>query len=880
MKIVKPQKVGVLYRSYEDGRRCHLSVGLLVFFSLRGTRQVLSEISMWKFLAEELGPQAALDAGMPKPHGEVLLSARCFAPNGQPVQRCAVAVELGSLRKELHVVGDRVWTLGGASEPVPFVELPIVYERAYGGPGYAANPVGKGHRPLVAAQGGEQPLPNIEEPRQQVSSAYSEVPPAGFGPLDILWPQRASKAGTYDQRWFQTRFPGFAADMDPSIFNAAPEDQQITGFFRGDESFVLQNLHSREPLLTGRLPSLRGRCFITTAPDAASVPVLREVPTQLETVWLFPHAERGVLIFRGVAPIAEDDAADVRQLVAACEAMESPRSVEHYQQVLAERLDKERGHLYALRDRDLLPELPPTPSDPADEQAAFAAMVQTAGLAQRNMQRGAERQRQEAWMRAAAMGFDADSLYPKEQIPEPPPPPQDLGQLPAYVEQVDAWTDKQSAELLAKKAEAEAQLRKTCAELGISYEDVTSAQAGGPPSFSAEEELRKLRSLRSEVIAGESISELAPLLGDPDLPDRLRHAEQRLREAYVQNAHYFPPAPFVSAERSQKLRQELSRGRNAAGQDLTGADLSGLDLSGYDLSGALLERANLRGSCLTGANLQGAVLARCDLSQADLRRCDLRKANVGAAVLYEARLDQADLRGAILSKARLEHVSLRGVQLADAELLETQLHDVDLSDAVAPKLLFLRTDLHEVTATAAQLTEALFIEAQLRNCHFAQADLSKAVFVTVQGDGSSFSGANLQSLRVVKDSSFANSDFSGSNLTGANLRGTQLSHSRFCEAQLSEADLSECGLMACDFSRTAAVAARFVRANLSGAVLRSANLLNAILQKATAYGATFENASLFRADLSQIKQDATTLFAGANMVQARTEPRARDERRP
>ena len=50
--------------------------------------------------------------------------------------------------------------------------------------------------------------------------------------------------------------------------------------------------------------------------------------TRLDTVWLFPHRERGVLVFRGVVEVSEADASDVALLLGAVERMSEPRPPE------------------------------------------------------------------------------------------------------------------------------------------------------------------------------------------------------------------------------------------------------------------------------------------------------------------------------------------------------------------------------------------------------------------------------------------------------------------------------------------------------------------------------------------------------------------------
>jgi hypothetical protein len=79
MKIIKPSKLSVLYRSYEDGPLCQLAVALMIFFPFDQPDRLLPEQALWKFVPEQLGAQAILDMGLPKPKGEVLVR-----PNASP----------------------------------------------------------------------------------------------------------------------------------------------------------------------------------------------------------------------------------------------------------------------------------------------------------------------------------------------------------------------------------------------------------------------------------------------------------------------------------------------------------------------------------------------------------------------------------------------------------------------------------------------------------------------------------------------------------------------------------------------------------------------------------------------------------------------------
>src|SRR6185437_7349523 len=175
----------------------------------------------------------------------------------------ATRLAVGPIKKELWVVGDRVWNTTGPSDPVPFDKMPLDYEHAFGGPGYASNPRGKGAS-AVKAESGDlvHPLPNVELAKKLVTSPRDRPSPAGFAPIDPSWPQRIKKTGTYDKKWLETRYPEMAEDLDPSYFNAAPEDQWIDGYWQGGEPFVLESMHPNKPRIEGQVPSLVARAFV------------------------------------------------------------------------------------------------------------------------------------------------------------------------------------------------------------------------------------------------------------------------------------------------------------------------------------------------------------------------------------------------------------------------------------------------------------------------------------------------------------------------------------------------------------------------------------------------------------------------------------------
>jgi hypothetical protein len=164
MKIVKPDNLALLTTPCRLEGKLYCSIAALACFSLEAPagRQLLPEAELWPTAMAALGEGEVLDQGYPKPRAEFIVHAAACAP--QPVTGMEVAVQVGQVTKRLVVTGDRSWTAAGAPGiPAPFVRLPITYANAFGGPGDAVNPLGKGFR---AGADGRQPLPNVLYPGQ------------------------------------------------------------------------------------------------------------------------------------------------------------------------------------------------------------------------------------------------------------------------------------------------------------------------------------------------------------------------------------------------------------------------------------------------------------------------------------------------------------------------------------------------------------------------------------------------------------------------------------------------------------------------------------------------------------------------------------------
>ena len=347
MKISKEKDIALLLQPFGVKDSSYLAVSALLCFDLLEPWRLYDEQALWRTVESELGPGAMLDPGMPKIRSEFLAAGKCYTPrDSTPVAASEVLVGVGGRNKRLFVYGERYWTpRGGLLRTEGFTEMAITWANAFGGKSFAHNPMGKGLEPVPLPDGRRlRPLPNIEDPARLVGSPDDRPQPAGFGPLDVTWPQRNVNLGSYDTRWRRERWPNPPDDFDYAYYNAAPPDQQFDGFFSGEELIEIRNMHPDHQTILSDFPSYRVRCFLTRKSalwDPDSHEEMTEVPLHPETLWLFPGQLRGVLLLRGAVPVLDDEYKDVVRVFLAKEGREdTPQSREFYIQMQQKALDR------------------------------------------------------------------------------------------------------------------------------------------------------------------------------------------------------------------------------------------------------------------------------------------------------------------------------------------------------------------------------------------------------------------------------------------------------------------------------------------------------------------------------------------------------------
>ncbi len=260
------------------------------------------------------------DGAYHKPGTDVVVVGSVFAPRGRPVTNCQCSLTVGRRTKTLQVFGDRRWSysrlLGSSrSDPAPFLELPLCWERAFGGAASAAsgassayelrNPIGTGfvHEKHAEALDGLA-LPNFEDPHDLISSWKDKPTPQGMGFVGRSWSPRRRFAGTYDETWKRHRRPLPPRDFDYRFFQGAPADMVHPEYLRGGEPVRALNL-TRRGVEQFRLPEVDVSFQVQSRRKPLSI------RGALDTVVFSFSVRRVSLVWRCKYPVSMNEASDV-----------------------------------------------------------------------------------------------------------------------------------------------------------------------------------------------------------------------------------------------------------------------------------------------------------------------------------------------------------------------------------------------------------------------------------------------------------------------------------------------------------------------------------------------------------------------------------------
>ena len=870
-----------------------------------------------------------------KMNAEVLVKGHCHPPEG-PTKECDVSVAVGGWSKRLCVTGPRVFKpgllMGGrASEPELFESMPLTWDNAYGGEGYAENPVGCGYK-------GER-LPAVTYPGEPIKKPGGKgVRPASFGAISPGWAPRRGKMGkNYGAEWRRTRAPFVSEDFDWTFHHSAPADQQFEGYLRGDEMVLFENMHPQAARLEKQLPGIRIRALVKSAVDG----VIHEATMRLDTLYADLDDGKLSLTWRGLVPIRETDMTDVGVVLIAQENLaDEPKPREEYVAMLEEFEADPVGleakmppgfmmfanavaavELAELNDEPLpdlsglaenLPEGCPFPSwfvdavAGADDPLGIEAQVADAQLT------GPDPLGLEAM---AGPGVDPDKLNAAvEEIKKVQTDPNAaLGALEAAVGLVPP--DKQST-----FAANVASLQRDLAVGTPAAQSLDGVSAPATPT-PAKPAAQSYTDALGEVGSGfDSSGQAAPdgsVVADgkaafdaqapKSLDDPIAEALAPLDEIELPDPAELPDVEAMLAEQRADLIAKEAAMRAQLGDDpmlglfalghrmidaaprlsdvmpdltpfLDGLRRAQDALLGQGISLAAI--APLTGLITRLETIQAVVPEQAEAPPGEFVQADLRNLSFDGQDLAGADFTRADLTGstfrnANLSGATFHRATLDGVDLTGAALDDAWLTACSANKLVAPEIRAPRSNWSDADITGANLSGADLTQARLEQTRGEKVDLS----------GSKLVGADWRFSNISK------SDLRGCDLTGADLsiatwmlikgdgivlRGAKLDMTKLMKSRLRGANMIE----------TESDMAAFHESDLTGADFRrcryhKVDMMKARLDKAVFAGAVLRQTTLrdvhaheAKFDLSDIGMSSATGeadFAGATFLETRGE---------
>lgn len=887
MKQIKDDHLSILTNIFLYKGRNVFSLGVLSGFRLDESAELIEEADLWDKISEAMGKKGVFDMAMPKPQGEALVAGKCFAPDGKAVPAHWAAFQVGKINKRVNVIGNRRWRKAAglfkvSSDPEPFTEMDITWENAFGGPDYKKNPDGKG---IIESESKYIPLPNIENHKDIIKSPSDKPDPAGFAPLGLSWPSRLKNLGTFDKKWLKNDWPGFPGDFDFHYFNVAPPDQRIDGFFTGDEPIRIENMHPERPIIKSQLPGIMPRCFINRQEEEKET--FEEMEMKLDSVWLFPHLDAGVAIWRAAAEVSDDEAEEISHVVAFYEQQgQDPQPVAYYKSKLEEEEkelemappeempevaqgEKQGQAIAGLGAAGVSAAEAPEAAEAVEVPVGIAEVSEEAVL-EESAQVAAEEFSEDAIKKMGAAQQEkvkemlkAQGLDPGKYLPSDP------GAAPSKLEAADI--EKIENRLTEANEKYKALLQQYGKDSKPPSAPLFSAESliaksGGSISPDAQQQLFEMeKEINKSILAHNEASANADTVSTDDIfkemkaelsqegPEIEEEIEVTEKLEEIKAAEEAPPPPEAAlaagaGEADMDYSNKDLKEMDFKGAKLEKTNFSGSDLEGVDLSGAVLEESNFSGANLTEANLSGATLTGAKFEGATLVKTNLSGVSASEASFVKADLKEADLSDSDLSNADFTGADLTGATIKGSDFSYATMQNALCQSIQGEGAIFTETDLSGLDFSHSQLNNADFTGATLKETNFSQATLQNTRFDEAKGEGAVFIEADMQKSRTDENTNFAGANFSQANLADARWDSTDCSGSQFNEAGLTGASMTKCCFNKSDLSFAKASNADFSKSDFSAANMAKINLFKGSLRKAILVQTDLRGSNLYGVD--------------------------------
>lgn len=906
MNLLKPRKIGTLYKPYSFKGNHYFSVAAMMSFNLQ-TGEIYPETDA-KAQYHSLMNGHIFDLAMPKGSPEVIVMGSAIPP--EPKKYYEVSVSIGDIQKAIKVIGNRKRKspLGAIVTTEAFTRIPLDYEYTYGGKNSQQNPVGIGAgSPSTAplsnsdtAKNTATDLPNLIPAYRRadgvvVSKSSKNNKIAALGPVGVDWPQKIPQAGSYNDQWLNQRYPGFPDDLDFHFFNRAAEDQQQVDPFYGGMDYELTGMHADYPTLNGQLPWVVFKCFYQMQNQKA----LNECLLDIDTVWFFPEQQLGVMIGRGTFLVQDSDGLDVASLLLAYEdSRHSPRDVKYYQEQLIARTDKEHALKHALNDLPLSPKR----SDEQDQQAKsereqhYNQRQQKSEAQQKALKDAINVTLSPSYSRAGTNKLDKNNAdlnteidkngeqervtdqvnLAKQMTWQPPqlaadkmPTPDemdrgeaDLTGIMDYVQTVMSGCEQQALEI---KEKAINEIEKGKAIKSASQKNNLFAD-----KRNNNDDIKTIIKLAEQQVSIRIKPSDTEGMVDKDLDHQAKaekisvFAANQAKIARLAETHSAPQLEDVIKSDillAQALRSECSkllhyhqktRSDCLQGRDLSRADLSGFRFEGLDLSVCNFARTNLSNAVFVNCIFNGSSLSGALVHQVVFKNCKFDDANLYGVVGDDAQWLECELAFSKVIEADIKKSNWSGSVISNSDFIQCNLNESLWVHCTLAKVSFIKVSAQSSNLNRIKLQGANCQLVDFSQCTFDQSSFEQVSFSNVNAEAARFSSAYLMRCIALADCNFTGAKFKNATIEQSGFRGCNLSGAELPRAQIIKSDFGNANLSYSYLNAACAARSIFNNADLSSVSAKDFDGYSAKFKKANFTKSNLARANLWQAELTEM----------------------------
>ena len=898
----KPNCIGITPTPYRKAGRGYLAYSCLVGFPLQEPGVLLSEVDLWKLITPYLADIQYLDAGMPKPTGEWLLAGSSYAPGGMESRHWTMEIEVGNTHKQLHIHGPRQFNEQGLQEAQPINQLNIAWAHTWGGIAISENPRGCG----VRGEDGQVVVPSIENPTSPWQSPDEKYIPYCTLPVDVMHPARQAKLGSYGSDYLEKYFPGFTDQFNPHFFNCAQEDQWNEGYWRGDETFKLCNLHPEHDVLTGRLPQIR--CALWNAEKDQG---LQQLEMNLTTVWFFPEIMTGALVYHGQMASSSFDGSEIERVIAGIESIHEPaHDQSHYERCWQLRTQRtpESG-LASLDDQNLMPKGWTTRF--TDVEVAISQRLNNPALKNHNVLMAEKWSNAKTLLQQQRARMQDKGVTDLSAIEEVQKQFEDYSKIitpdqtfianESGVEKVS----KQFNNMRSQQAEIQKQMQLLFADQHAKMAKANQALQQKFPDapqapLATEEDKAKLSAEKLH----QRVDDLKKFINSKDAnldleqQNSINQSIEKLENYIAQNTSSLEadgyvnlmnqmkayeslssPLPFEAMPADLNMAQAYGQQSNSggfkpfdkklntadhahwhSGQQVRNATVSELNFAGKNLSDVAWDQLKFINCDFTDVNFERATITNCQFINCNLEESNWAASQISKCGFQCCNLQYASWKGSIAQSARLfrclmNQVELEGSFWTSSSLIESSCAHASW-EAVTLKLsVFHQVDFSDSDMSQLNAMQCAWSSCNLSSSLWQQCHLMRCAFTACQ-------------LPLVWNQS-------------------SISHVSLRDAELKQSQWFKCVLQAVDFSNAKLIDANFVDATLHqiqmmGSDLSLAKFNHAVMNQSLLIGANVKGTSFDQAQLTScwmglIQKDEATLFENAILNSCTFNPKLADE---